>query len=188
MNRDGVDSLDKEGLIRLVLAQADAIAALTRQVEMLTARLSGLEAENVALRAENAALREKLKVPPKTPDNSGTPPAKGQKSNGDTTQRPKGKAHPGAHRALHPNPTSKRDVLAEHCPHCGTDVSGVAQAPVHTYDRIEIPEIKPDVTRVTLHFASITSRSRALASRTGTPRSGFQPRFRGWKRQHRGPS
>ena len=151
MNRDGVDSLDKEGLIRLVLAQADAIAALTRQVEMLTARLSGLEAENVALRAENAALREKLKLPPKTPDNSSTPPAKGQKSNGDTTQRPKGKAHPGAHRALHPNPTSKRDVLAEHCPHCGTDVSGVAQAPVHTYDRIEIPEIKPDVTRVTLH-------------------------------------
>jgi transposase len=30
-------------------------------------------------------------------------------------------------------------------------VSGVVQAPVQTYDRIEIPEIKPDVTRVTLH-------------------------------------
>jgi transposase len=31
------------------------------------------------------------------------------------------------------------------------DLSGVAQEPVHAYDRIEIPEIKPDVTRVTLH-------------------------------------
>jgi hypothetical protein len=59
---------------------------------------------------------------------------------------------------LHPNPTHKRDVLAERCPHCGTDVSGAAQTPVPAYDRIEIPEIKPDVTRVTLHFASITSR------------------------------
>jgi regulator of replication initiation timing len=69
MNRDYLDSLDKEALIRLVLAQADTIAALTRQVAMLTARLSRLEAENVALRAENTALCEKLKLPPKTPDN-----------------------------------------------------------------------------------------------------------------------
>jgi transposase len=41
--------------------------------------------------------------------------------------------------------------VAEHCPHCGTDVSGVVQTPVHAYDRIVAPEIKPDVTRVTLH-------------------------------------
>ena len=30
-------------------------------------------------------------------------------------------------------------------------MSNVAQSPCETYDRIEIPEIKPDVTRVTLH-------------------------------------
>jgi transposase len=30
------------------------------------------------------------------------------------------------------------------------DVSGVVQTPIHSYDRIEIPEIKPDVTRVAL--------------------------------------
>jgi len=40
-----------------------------------------------------SALREKLKLPPKTSDNSSTPPAAGQKSNGDNTRRPKGKAH-----------------------------------------------------------------------------------------------
>jgi transposase len=30
-------------------------------------------------------------------------------------------------------------------------VSDVPQAAVHVYDRIEIPEIKPDVTQVRLH-------------------------------------
>jgi transposase len=110
-----------------------------------------LERENATLKAENAALREKLKLPPKTPDNSSTPPAAGHKSNGETTRRPKGKAHAGAHRALHPNPTRHRDVPASHCQHCRADVSGVAQRPAHSYDRIEIPEIKPDVTRVILH-------------------------------------
>ena len=153
MNRDDLDSLDKEGLIRLVLAQTDTIAALTRQVEMLTARLSRLETDNALLRAENAALRAKLKLPPKTPDNSSTPPSRGQKPSGDPAaageSKGRRKAHAGAHRPLHPNP--KRDVVAEHCPHCGTDVSGAAQTPVQAYDRIEIPEIKPDVTRVTLH-------------------------------------
>ena len=46
MNREALDSLDKEALIRLVLTQAETIAALNRQVEMLTARLSRLEADN----------------------------------------------------------------------------------------------------------------------------------------------
>jgi transposase len=41
--------------------------------------------------------------------------------------------------------------VASHCPHCLADVSGVAQTTVRAYDRIELPEIKPDVTRVTLH-------------------------------------
>jgi transposase len=120
-------------------------------IAQLLARLEALERENATLKAENAALREKLKLPPKTPDNSSTPPAAGHKSNGETTRRPKGKAHAGAHRALHPNPTRHRDVPASHCQHCRADVSGVAQRPAHTYDRIEIPEIKPDVTRVILH-------------------------------------
>ena len=153
MNREALDSLDKEALIRLVLTQADTIAALNRQVEMLTARLSRLEADNGALRAENAALREKLKLPPKTPDNSSTPPSQGRKPSADQATSGKGqrKSHPGTHRSLHPDPTRKRDILADHCRHCGTDVSGVAQTPFHAYDHIELPEIKPDVTRVTLH-------------------------------------
>ena len=119
-------------------------------IAQLLARLGALERENATLKAENATLREKLNLPPKTPDNSSTPPAAGHKSNGETTRKPKGKPHAGAHRPLHPNPTRRRDVPASHCQHCRADVSSVAQTAVHAYDRIEIPEIKPDVTRVTL--------------------------------------
>jgi transposase len=104
-----------------------------------------------ALIAENAALREQLNRPPKTPSNSSTPPSQGRKASGDGKAKPKGKVHAGAHRPLHPEPTQRRDVLAERCDHCQADVGAVRQAPVHAYDRIEIPEIVPDVTRVTLH-------------------------------------
>ena len=100
------------------------------------------------MRAENAALREKLTLPPKTPDNSSLPPSRGQKANEEPSRKPK--AHAGAHRPLHPNPTRTRDILAEACPHCRADVLGVTQTAVHVYDRIEIPQIKPDVTQVRL--------------------------------------
>jgi hypothetical protein len=39
MSPEPLDSLDKEALIRLVLAQAETIATLTRRVEVLEARL-----------------------------------------------------------------------------------------------------------------------------------------------------
>ena len=131
--------------------RAALIKMLMARVAALEARVAALAAENAALRAENAALRDKLKLPPKTPDNSSTPPSRGQKSSAEARRQRKRKAHPGRHRPLHPNPTRKRDVLAEQCPHCRTDVSGVMQGPKEAYDRIEIPEIKPDVTRVILH-------------------------------------
>jgi transposase len=137
MRREGLDSLDKESLIRLVLVQAETIAALTRQVEMLTARVEELEA--------------KLGLPPKTPDNSSVPPSKGQKPSAPGAPKAKAKPHAGAHRPLDPKPTSTREFRACRCQGCGADVSNVAQSPCETYDRIEIPEIKPDVTRVTLH-------------------------------------
>ena len=110
-----------------------------------------MRAENAGLKAENATLRERLNLPPKTPDNSSKPPSQGQKPNGETKAKPKGKAHAGAHRPLHPNPTRRRDVLADRCSHCHADVTGMAQVAVQAYDRIEIPQITPDVTRVTLH-------------------------------------
>lgn len=129
-----LSSCEKDALISTLLAQVDVLGA----------RVAALE-------TENAALREKLKAPPKTPDNSGTPPSLGHKANGDGKPSPKSRAHAGAHRPLHPDPTRYEAVRAEHCPHCHADLGDVAQVAVQAYDRIEIPEIKPDVTRVVLH-------------------------------------
>src|ERR1700683_1542919 len=134
MDRDSLDSLDREGLIGVILRQFEQFSA-----------------EWPALRSENAELRAKLNLPPKTPENSSVPPSRGQKPSVWAKDRPKRKPHAGAHRPLHPNPTRTRDILAASCQHCGTDVSQTAQRPRETYDRIEIPEIKPDVTRVILH-------------------------------------
>jgi transposase len=127
------------------LADKDAMIAA------LLARIEALVAQNASLVARVAELEAKLGLPPKTPDNSSIPPSKGQKPSEASTPRGKAKPHAGAHRPLHPNPTSKRDVFASACRGCGADVSGVAQSLCEAYDRVEIPDIKPDVTRVTLH-------------------------------------
>jgi cell division protein FtsB len=58
MNRETLDSLDKETLIRLILSQVEAIECLTREVE-------ALRADNAKLHADNAALRAKLNLPAK---------------------------------------------------------------------------------------------------------------------------
>lgn len=118
----------------------------------LLARIDALMAENAALHARVADLEAKLGLPAKTPDNSSTPPSRGQKPSGDENKAAeKRKSHPGAHRPLNPNPTARRDVMASSCEHCGTDVSGAPQMACMAYDHIEIQPIRPDVTRVTLH-------------------------------------
>jgi transposase len=113
------------------------ILALLARIDELCARVAELEAQ--------------LGLPPKTPDNSSTPPSQGRKASGDATTKAKGKPHAGAHRPLHPNPTSKRDLFASSCQHCGSDVSQRPQIACEAYDHVEIPDIKPDVTRVTRH-------------------------------------
>jgi len=92
MNREAFESLDREGLLGVALAQAEAIE---RQAEAIA-----------TLRAEIAGLRARLDRPPKTPDNSSIPPSQGHKKATEFVKnRRKKKAHPGAHRPLHPNPT-----------------------------------------------------------------------------------
>ena len=139
-------------------AEKDAlIQALLARVEELCARLAAMEAENAALRARVSELEAKLNLPKKTPDNSSTPPSRGQKpsASGAVTNESAGdkqrKSHKGAHRPLHPNPTQRRDIPACACQHCGADVSAAPQFACEAYDHIEIPPIKPEVTRVTLH-------------------------------------
>src|SRR5215217_4180503 len=106
-------------------AEKDAlIATLLARIDELSKRLASLE-------KENAGLRAKLKLPPKTPDNSSTPPARGQKGSDTTPRSPRARRIPGrtvpCMRIRRASATCWRQCL-----HCGTDVSGVTQAPVHT--------------------------------------------------------
>ncbi|MGH7097136.1 MAG: IS66 family transposase, partial [Stellaceae bacterium] len=133
-------------LASLFSAEKDAL------ILTLLARVEELAARGAALEAEKAALRARLALPPKTPDNSGTPPAQGHKANAPPPgRRGGGKAHAGAPRPLHPNPPRRRAIIAARCRYCRADVSGAGQGAKERYDRIETPQIQPEVTRVTLY-------------------------------------
>jgi transposase len=164
-------SAEKDALIGQLMAQIDTLCG---EVAVLSERVKAVE-------KENATLREELHLPPKTPRNSSTPPSQGHKANSAPGERRKGKGHPGTARALHPNPTRHCKLVATHCQHCRADVSAVVQAAVHAYDRIEIPEIRPDVTRVTLHGGvcpCCTRRFKAEPPADLEPGSPFGPNLR----------
>jgi transposase len=178
---DSPPAADADRMLDLIVRLTERVEALTAEGRRLGARVQQLEAENAALRAENAKLREKLDLPPKTPENSSTPPSKGQKASEAETRKPKANPHAGAHRPLHPNPTRRLDFRATHCPHCQGDVGGVEQAALESYDHVEIPEIKPDVTRVTLFGGCCpccAGRFKAEAPQDMPPGSPFGPNLR----------
>jgi len=50
--------------------------------------------------------------------------------------------------ALEPNPDRVVDATLDACPHCAAVFPVEQQAPQRVYDRIELPPIRPDVTRV----------------------------------------
>jgi transposase len=160
---------DKDALIQALFTQ---LAVLKDRIEQLAAENAGLCAENARLRAENAALQAKLTLPPKTPGNSSVPPSRGHKASAPSTSPAKKTPHAGAHRALHPHPTSQRACLARHCQHCGSDVSGAAQILCEVYDRIEMPMIEPEVTRVSLYGGTCPCCARRFKAE---PPSGLEP-------------
>ncbi|HSD30904.1 MAG TPA: IS66 family transposase [Gemmatimonadales bacterium] len=122
MNRDDLTSLSKEQLIELVLDLSERVARL----------------------------ETKLGLPPKTPENSSLPPSGGRKPAAGHERKRRRKGRPGVARALDPNPTRLREIRAACCPHCRGDLAAAAQAPCESYDHVEIPPIRPEVTRVTL--------------------------------------
>src|SRR5258708_10359042 len=138
---DSPASSDADRAFDLVLRLTERVEALVAETRELTGRVHRLEAENLALREENSALRsenaalrqdnaklrEKLDLPPKTPDNSSTPPSKGQKASEAEGRKPKATPHAGTHRPLHPNPTHSPEARATHCPHSRTDLTAASQ-------------------------------------------------------------
>jgi transposase len=153
MNRAALEAQSKEQLIELVLG--------------LSARVAELEA--------------KLGLPPKTPDNSSLPPSQGRKPAAGRERKGRRKGRPGVARALDPNPTELREMRAACCPHCQGDVAAAAQAPCESYDHVEIPPIRPEVTRVTLLGGTCPHCARAFkapAPEDMPPGSPFGPNLR----------
>jgi transposase len=138
MNRDALSRLSQDDLIALVLAQADVIARQAAHIESLSKRVDALET--------------KRGKPPKTADNSSVPPSQGQKPNrGERRAAKKRKGHPGAFRSLSAHPDRVIETLAEACPHCDQALGATDQPGFHAYDHVELPLIKPVVTRIHRH-------------------------------------
>ena len=117
----------------------DLILSLFGRLDAALARIADLE--------KRLAVFER---PPKNPDNSSLPPSKGQKSDRPAGDKPPRRSRPGFGRALEPNPDRVVDATLDACPHCAAAFPAVQQTPQQVYDRIEMPPIKPDVTRVRL--------------------------------------
>jgi len=127
---------EKDALIRALWGQDQA---LTARVQTLVARVAELEA--------------KLGGPPKTPDNSSLPPSRGQKPN-----RPeKGKRHGsrpgsldrmGGGRALATTPDEIVCAKPVRCVHCQAALAEADHVLHGRYDKIDLPQVAPVVTRV----------------------------------------
>lgn len=126
-------------------------------------RLSDCEKD--ALLAEQGAVIERLAArvkeleallakPKKTSRNSHTPPSQDRKASENKGKRGKRRrrpSRPGVARAMTDAPDATIRRFAETCPHCLTDVSGQRQRRRRGYEHIEIPPIRPHVTRIELH-------------------------------------
>lgn len=115
-----------------------ALLPLVGQVEVAQRRMAALEARI-----------DELTRPPKTPANSSKPPSQGEKQSRQRGDDKAGRrSRPGVGRMLEPNPDRVVDATLAACPHCQAAFPAAAQTPQQVYDRIELPPIRPDVTRV----------------------------------------
>ena len=138
MTDAGLLALSHDELIALILAQHAQIEAQAQQISVLTARVAELEA--------------KLASPPKTPDNSSLPPSKGQKANlPDPAEKPPRPSRPGVARALSAHPDKIIEAMLNACPHCARALGPTDQPEIHAYDHVELPPIRPFVTRINRH-------------------------------------
>ena len=152
MYQDDLAKLTRDELIALGLAQAAQIEALTQRIAELEARLG---------------------QPPKTPDNSSVPPSQGRKPNrAERRAAKKRKGRPGVFRALATNPDRIVESRAECCPHCAHQLSSADQPGFHAYDHIELPPIRPVVTRIHRHRGTCPHCRRGFSA---APPAGMPP-------------
>ena len=131
-------------------AEKDAlILALWAQVQALTARIVALEA--------------RLSDPPKTSDNSSTPPSKGQKPNRPekakrTGPRLGGLGRKGGGRPLACEPEETVTAKPACCAFCQAAPSDADHVLHGRHDKIDLPVIRPVVIRVENYAGRCRSR------------------------------
>ena len=127
-------------LRKLTEAEKDAlILALWAQVQTLTARVADLEA--------------RLNQPPRTPGNSSLPPSKRHQVNRPERAKRAGPrqgslGRAGGGRPLAAEPDQLVIATAAACAHCRAALAEADQVLHARYDKIELPPIRPMVTRV----------------------------------------
>lgn len=104
-----------------------------------------------ALQAEVEKLKGKRTK--KTSRNSSLPPAKGFKPNSEgskpsPSQRTASVGRAGGGRELSESPDQVVVAQVSRCPHCGTEVDPTQQQLKAVYERHELPQVRPQVTRV----------------------------------------
>ena len=135
MHREALLALATDDLVALVLAQQAQIEALTAQV---------------------ADLQAQLDVPPKTPDNSSIPPSRGEKANrpDHPPKKQRRRGRPGVARPLAEHPDRVIEATLDACPHCAHSLGPADQPGIHAYDHVELPPIRPVITRINRHHGT----------------------------------
>lgn len=104
--------------------------------------------------AEIQKMRQQQEQKPnKTAKNSSLPPAKGFKANLKSENQKTGKrtgsiGRAGGGRKLSDNPDQTVQAYVQVCSDCGAELTAVEQKIQQRYDKIELPPIKPIITRV----------------------------------------
>jgi len=135
----------KDALIHALWAQ---VQALREQVEILTSEVT-------RLRSRVSELEAKLGQPPKTPDNSSLPPSQGKKPNRDDRAPRSGPrqgsvGRKGGGRLLAEVPDETVTACPSRCAHCETALGQAELSLLARYDKVDLPKVKPVVTRVEL--------------------------------------
>jgi transposase len=139
-------------LTKLTEAEKDTL------ILALWAQLDELQRQNTALSAWVTELEARLSQPPKTPGNSSLPPSKGHKANRpEKAKRPGPRqgslGRAGGGRALAEEPDQLVLAKAAACAHCRAALAEADQALHARYDKIELPPVRPVVTRVERYAA-----------------------------------
>src|ERR1700677_838796 len=124
---------------------------MKHMIRLLMKQVKTLEAHVTKQDKRIAELEARLNEPPKTSGNSSIPPSKEFKSNkgkdknqAEGTGPRKGSlGRKGANRPLAENPDKIVRVMAKACEHCRGTLGEENQTLRESYDKIDIPEVKP---------------------------------------------